>query len=500
MHKNLHIFQCAGFIKINLNKGKLKNNMELGIGSKYKKKQILIIAPEFPPQISIGRIRPTKFAKHLREYGWHSSVITAKVNKSLPIDMDLKKEIPEYVKVYPTTYPKIIDGMIGLAKKIYPKGKKGKPKGKYLYTYPDEKLKGRPKLGPETVIKEFISSMAQVLKKISYRYLLIPDNWILWIPGAYIKSLFLQKKNKFLVVFTTAPPLSSFLVGFLIKKTYGIPWVCDYRDLWSDDVLRDWVPSYRKKLEKWLEKKIVANADRIITVSRQKVTFLKKLHPAVEPKKFIYIPNGFDEDEYSFLDKSLPPPSQVLTFVYTGRFFKNRKPYLLLKALGKIKNENPHFLKGVKFEFFGDIEQKIKKKINNINNKYAIDEYLTFINYVPYKESKKKQLQANILLLFVDTGSTSNGVLPGKLFEYMAAKKPILGIMPNGDASQIIKKGKLGWCINPEDLTELIQVIKNIIQLHRDNKLSFNPSKEFVDKFNRIKLTQKLSVILENVK
>jgi len=455
------------------------------------KKRLLIVAPEFPPKKGIGRIRPLKFAKHLSKFGWKSVVLTVKINKFLPIDIRLLEEIPIHVKVYRTSLPRIIDSFIDITKKIV--------SGNIYQKKNDNSREGVPATRSQRLSKlQRLSLITQYVKKFSYKYLLIPDDAILWVPGAYYRAVNIFKK-KISAVFTTAPPFSSFLVGYLLKIKHNIPWVCDYRDLWTDDVLREWVPSYRKIFEKWLEKKIVSKADAIISVSEKKVEFLKQFHSSVSKDKFYYIPNGYDEDEYQHLREYRCTASKELKFVYTGRLFKNRNPYLLLKALYEIKKENPSLLDNVIFEFYGHIEPIQQDKITQLINKYFLQKYFKFVEYIPYEESKKKQIQADILLLIVDTGRTSEGVLPGKLFEYIAAQRPILGIMPKGDASNIIENGKLGWWVESHDLQGLCQTLKEIIQLHKNNQLNFSPNLAFIQKFDRVKLTEKLAQILDTL-
>lgn len=456
-------------------------------------KKVLIVTVKFSPQTGIGRLRPLKFAKHLFKFGWESVILTVKIDKFLPIDICLLKEIPPHLKIYRTPLPKVIDPFLQITKNFILRMKQSA----HRIDHKENNLSKKKHLLKVNSPSQL--SIINFVKKLSYKYFLIPDDWILWVPGAYFKAIHILKKEHISAVFTTAPPLSTFLVGYFLKTKYGIPWICDYRDLWTGDVLREWVPYPRKIFEKWLERKIVSNADAVISVSEKKVEFLKQFHSSLPKNKFHYIPNGYDEDEYQYLRKYRRSASKKLKIVYTGRLFKNRNPYLIIEALYKIKKENPSLLNNVIFEFYGYIESIQRNKITQLINKYSLQKYFKFIECIPYEESKKKQIQADILLLIVDTGKTSEGVLPGKLFEYIAAQRPILGIMPKGDASNIIENGKLGWWVESHDLQGFCQTLKKIIQLHKNNQLNFSPNLAFIQKFDRVKLTEKLAQILDTL-
>jgi len=189
------------------------------------KKRLLIVAPEFPPKKGIGRIRPLKFAKHLSKFGWKSVVLTVKINKFLPIDIRLLEEIPIHVKVYRTSLPRIIDSFIDITKKIV--------SGNIYQKKNDNSGEGVPATRSQRLSKlQRLSLITQYVKKFSYKYLLIPDDAILWVPGAYYRAVNIFKKKfpqfsqqhlHFLLSWlVTSLKLNTIFLGYVITEIYGL--------------------------------------------------------------------------------------------------------------------------------------------------------------------------------------------------------------------------------------------------------------------------------------
>jgi glycosyltransferase involved in cell wall biosynthesis len=348
----------------------------------------------------------------------------------------------------------------------------------------------------QSAIKALLSEMKSAFDTFVRKNLLIPDDWLLWIPPAVLKGKEICAKHEINVIFSTAPPFSDLLVGYFLKRITGLPWVTDYRDLWTGDVLRDWVPQWRRRLEINIERWAVSKADAVVAVSEPKTASLRERVFHLPARRFFTITNGYDPEEYDGLSKP-PETSTAIRFVYTGRLFKNRRGYELIEALGKLHQERPELRGSFRVEYWGGVSSEIMARLRELIRKYSLEDHIHFFDDVPYAQAKQKQVSADVLLLIVDTGETTDGVIPGKLFEYVAAKRPILCIAAPGATPDIIERGRLGWVTPPGDIQALREVLEHI--LSGSYLTSFAPDAPYLEQFERKRQIELLAQIFNGV-
>jgi len=451
------------------------------------KKHILFIAGEFPPYKTIGRIRTVKWCTHLNHIGWKSSVLTLPYEETIAaFDYRTLDEIPEQTRVYRASWPRPKDWMISAVKSVLKKFDKGQIK--YNTTPTTKNTPYHHKSGFS------IGDLMGMIDRFSRYYLLVPDDYLLWTLPALYKGLKIVHETRPDVIFATAPPFSGLMVGSVLSRITGIPWVADYRDLWTGDVLREWVPGWRQKLELGMEQCFLKNTSAVVTVSTPKTLTMKDRISFLDEPVFHTITNGYDPEEYQTI-KPFGSREGIIRFVYTGRLFKNRKGYELLEALGLFNQKFPEKKNLFKIEYYGGVSNEIHERMKMIIAAYGLQQNVDFHSDVSYSQSKAVQKGADILLLIVDTGETTSGVLPGKLFEYIAAGRPILCIAKDGAASEIINQGNLGWCVNPGDTASIASLFEKISEIDLDpfpEKIDI----KYLSQFNRKLLAEKLSNIL----
>ena len=406
-------------------------------------------------------------------------------------DPNTLQEIPKEVPVYRAYYFEPERKAIELLKRIF--GIKGVEK---KFSVGDVNSQRKESKIEKDGIKALLNHVKVSFDKFTYRNILIPDDLLLWILPAALLGRRICQKHQVNLILTTAPPFSDLLVGRLLKTMTSLPWVADYRDLWSGDVLRDWVPGWRRKIEVSLERWALARADGVTAVSEPKVSFLKKRLSGLPIKNIFCVTNGYDPDEYEGIEK-LEPNNGRVRFVYTGRLFKNRRGYEIVEAAGLLFRQKPHLRNRFLLEYYGGVTDEIKTKMEQLINEYQLNEEIRFLRDVPYTESKEIQVSADVLLLIVDTGETTSGVIPGKLFEYIAARRPILCIAVPGATSEIIEKGRLGWVIPPGDVNALKKTLEKI--LSEAPLTFFKPDINYLAQFERKRLVGELAQIFDRI-
>ncbi|MBW2660897.1 MAG: glycosyltransferase [Deltaproteobacteria bacterium] len=455
------------------------------------KKRVLIIAGEFPPFKTIGRIRTVKWCQHLPALGWEPAVLTLAGDSPGPRDEATLEEIPEGTQVFRATWPRPKETVVGLVKSLLGKIKNETQSSARINN--SASIKEIQKSGSPDGKPFRASDLLGIWDHFARTNLLIPDSYLLWSLTAIHKGL--QAINTFQphVIFATAPPFTDLLVGSFLSRWSGIPWIADYRDLWTGDVLREWVPGWRQSVEIALERHLLKSAAAVVTVSKPKTQFMRKRVPSLPADRFYTITNGYDPDEYEDLTPEGQEPG-VFRFVYTGRLFKNRRGYELLEAMGQFFERKPEMRGKFRVEYYGGVAPEIAERMDNLIRTYGLEDMICFHPDVPFQKSKALQKGADVLLLIVDTGETTSGVIPGKLFEYVATKRPILCISKDGATSEIIRKGKLGWVIKPGDVEGIINMLSSLIEVE---SVEFNPEIQYLSQFERKKLASSLNMILE---
>ena len=397
-------------------------------------KKILIVSYLFPPIGGGGVIRVTKFTKYLVNFGWEPLVLTVK-NAFYPlIDKSLLKELSMKAKIF-----------------------------RVQYFEPGFWFKNR--------------WWQSFLNYLVYRWLFVPDERVLWLIPAAKKALEIVKKEDIKIIMTTSSPATDHLVGLIVKKITGIKWVADFRDEWANNPLRKFPTPLHRLIAKYLEKKVIENADWVISVSEPINRYLKSLS---NQKKFSVITNGYDEED--FAEKLVLKRNNYCQLIYAGMIYNKNEIKFLQKALQELNLTN------LNFDLLGPG------------------------NFLSHKEVIRKIRQADILV-FILSKVDRPGVYTGKLFEYLAARRPILALAPqNTLAVKLIKKLKVGEVAQPDNVIEIKEKIINMYKKWLASRRSgpaspsqggqkneLNISHYSLEKYTRKNLTKNLTKIFDKL-
>lgn len=455
---------------------------------------ILVIAGEYPPLKTIGRIRSAKLVQHWHEAGLKPIVLTIDYNKNnISYEESLEKEIPAGVDIYRVANPKREDILIDFVKKIFFRNTK-----KTTAINPADTKASQSTNTPQKIIKKNISITDKSLnlyKHLFRHWIDIPDDYNSWASDSFDIALDIIDKHNIDIIYVSLPPFSAFKLGYRLKNTTNLPLVVDYRDLWSGDVLREWIHPLRAKYELYLEKKYLSKADTVITVSEQKTEYIRNLSTNNAPCHTIT--NGFDLDSFdSVLKAAENIHNTETTIVYCGRLFKNRRGYNFLKAFGELKKAESSLVASVRVNFYGGIEKIIYDTYIKIINEYELQENFIFHGDVSFEASKYALATADILLLIVDTGETADGVIPGKLFEYIAVKKPIFALSDSSATNEIIKNSNIGKVVPVENYDLCYAELSNFLKNHNNYKVR---NEEYIQTFDRRTLSNRFIEIFKEL-
>ena len=429
-------------------------------------KRVLIICYYWPPCGGGGVQRWLKFAKFLPEFGWDPLIFTPENPEYPVIDHSLEKDIHPDLK--------ILKLPIWEPYRLYNKftGRKKNERPDAAFTTENKK----------SALKEKVSNWIR-------SNLFIPDARKFWIkPSVRFLTNYL-KSNPVDVLVTTGPPHSMHLIGYYLTKKVKIKWVADFRDPWTniDFYAELLLTSWADKKHHKLEKLVLQNADHLIAVGNN----MKDEFIETGAKNVSVITNGFDPTDIK-LEKPLIDKKFSLNHI--GVFMKNRNPEMLWNVLSELVHENSTFANDLEIKLIGNIDFFVIESLKE----YGLESFLIKIPYIPHNEIIKYQHQAQVLLLLINNTNNAKGMLTGKFYEYLAAKRPILAIGPvDGDAAFILNETKAGIISGFEDTIQLKKNILYYYNLYRENKLRINPVNLY--QFSRKELTLKLSKILDQL-
>jgi glycosyltransferase involved in cell wall biosynthesis len=314
--------------------------------------------------------------------------------------------------------------------------------------------------------------------------LFIPDARKFWItPSVNFLEKILEGENIETVI-TTGPPHSLHLIGLELKKRANIRWITDFRDPWTSI-------GYHKKLKltntsqakhKQLEHLVLNEADKIIVTSRT----TKREFSNITQKPITVITNGYDstEDGPVTLDVDF-------TISHIGSLLTGRNPSNLWKAISELIYEYPDFKKCFKLQLAGVISSDVLESIYF----FGLQPYTTLLGYLSHDEAQLYQKRSQVLLLIEIDAVETQGIIPGKVFEYMAAKRPILGVGPtNWEVADLIAESNTGKTYSYSQFNELKSKLLHWFKEYQKEQLGLPGAT--VEQYHRRELTGKLSKYL----
>ncbi|MBW7676479.1 glycosyltransferase family protein [Chryseobacterium chendengshani] len=427
-------------------------------------KKILIITYYWPPAGGPGVQRWLKFAKYLPEFGWKPIIFTPE-NPSYPlIDESLIKDIPKDLKIIKTK----IWEPYQLAEKLNKSNKKFKA--------------GQFDVGSNQSWKSKLSIWVR-------GNFFIPDARVFWVnPSVKFLENYL-KENKIDVVVTSGPPHSLHLIGLKLKEKFtDIKWIADFRDPWTEISYYKHLKLTNKsdKKHRQLESDVFKNADITLATSYTDAENFRK-----NGANAFCITNGYDESDASVPHPTTETLSNKFTLSYIGVLEQLRNPQNLWKALDDLIIINADFAKNFSLKFAGRIDDKILQSIENSNVKNHIDN----LGYLSHDKAVDEMSNSSMLLITNFPNESSKGIIPGKIFEYLATGKQIISFGPNdADVSKILDETKAGKHFSYEDSEAVKSFILEKFELWKSGNLLEN--KGNIQKFSRRNLTKQLSEIL----
>lgn len=428
-------------------------------------KRVLVIAYYWPPSGGSGVQRWVKFCKYLPQEGWQP-VVFAPENADYPsLDPSLEADLPKDLEVL--------------------RGRIWEPYAAYR-----KLLGGKNASTQVTEISSGKKTWKQRLSLWIRANLFVPDPRVGWVkPSVKTLKAYLAEHPVDVIV-TTGPPHSVHLIGLQLHKALGIPWIPDFRDPWSRMYYLKYLPMTEKTWNKLRrqEQTVLDSCSTVLTCTPLvQEEFQAQTHTPVA-----CITNGFDEAD--FAERLLPRWDGHFNITHTGLFAADGNPLALWKVLGILAASEPGFREDLRIRLVGKVDKEILESIKAA----GLSANVVALGPQNHATAILEQRAATVLLLPMRNDAQYRPILPGKLFEYLAARRPILGIgQEDGAMARVLFSAKAGITADWEDTAPMRAFLANAWRQHCEGGVPATDGD--ISPYTRRNLTHSLAQLLSQV-
>ena len=420
-------------------------------------RNVLIISFFFNQSSSIAAVRLQGLVKYLPEFGWNPVVLTVKTSA-----------IPQKTEsIFETPYE---DAYCVWKKRI---GLPVHKTWKEHYNVPTYKEK-----------KSILDNLVHLWEEI----FIYPDPTIDWSVSAIQKGDELLQEVHFDAIISSMNPPTSHIIAKELAKRKKIPWIADFRDLWTQNHYYNY-SGVRHYFEKRLELATLSSANALTTTSHPLSEKLKELH---KNKKVFTITNGYDPEQVN----PKIPLTKKFSITYTGYVYKGRQdPEPLFRVLNALIDENMLDPATIEVHFFGFHEGWLRSDIK----KYHLETVVQIHGQISREESIQKQRESQVLLLLTWNDPREKGIYTGKIFDYLAAGRPILAVGLHGSVvTDLLMQTQAGVNVS-SDAEIRDQVLKFYREYKENGIVNFSGVLPEIEKYSHREMAGKFAEVLEEI-
>lgn len=431
---------------------------------KQARKKVLLVTYYWPPAGGPGVQRWLKFVSYLPQFGIEPIVYIPE-NPAYPIlDRNLLNQVPTGV----TIIKQPIREPASFAKKLFGKKTKQLQSG----ILPGKKA-------------SIVTRMMLYIRANFY----IPDARVGWVKPSVVFLKDYCRKNHIQTLITTGPPHSLHLIGMQLQKEIGVKWLADFRDPWTTIHYFADLPLSIRALQKHkaLEKEVLAAADLITVTSKPtKIEFQK-----ITNKPIAVVTNGYEE---SLLPKEVLPLDTKFSIAHIGSLLSDRNPKQLWQAIADLLKAYPDLKEDLQITLAGVVSDEVLFSIE----KAGLKEFVKDFGYLSHEEAIRLQHSSQLLLLLEMDKEETKVILPGKLFEYMAARRPILALGPEGGAiAPILKETNAGSYYTYQETTAIYKYLEKQYKRFKTGDLHIHS--QGIESYSREAVSRKMAKLLQEL-
>lgn len=429
--------------------------------------KVLQISYHYPPMGGAGVQRALKFSKYFPEFDIQPVVLAAH-EPGYVSDVSLVEELQSNVLVERIEHTPLLTRLRNRLEQV-------KVKPATQSTDAVGKATGWKRSLRDFALRAYASSQ-------------FPDDKASWSRRAFQRACELVRDEKIDLILATAPPYSALALAARVAAATGRPWVADYRDLWTENANYSG-PAWRLWLDRRTESAWLTKANGVVVVTPEMQRVLRARVP--QSCEVALIPNGYDEADFVG-KKPVEKPQNVYRIVHAGTFYGQRSPEDFLQAIELLCAREPAMAQRIRLRFVGAIGGRFAVALHAFEARWP--GLLERTGFVTHAQAVEELLAADLLLLVIGCGNEARGVLTGKLFEYLRARKPVLLLGPDdGDAANLLRRYAVGAVAPADDPSAIAEQLRRFLSGEIDATVT---AKESPECFERRALTGQLADFL----
>lgn len=396
-------------------------------------KRLLVLAYFFPPLGGGGCQRTLKLVRYLDPRGWAATVVTVKDPDYWILDPSLLEEVPsscEILRVSALTSQRLLRLLARAGFRV-------------------EERQGARRAGMFRALRRLQQAAA------------IPDGYRPWASAARRAAAKRIERGGVSALWTTSSPESAHLAGLALKRRFGLPWVADFRDPWVGRVTYAPPTAWHDRRHRALEAEVVAAADRVTMVSEAMAERYRVRYPAIEPGRFVVLPNGYDPDDWRRAASIAAPPEEEardrgrFVLLHAGQLAHRPTVGDLLEAARRLLAEKPSRRDTLRLRFMGGIEGLDARAVERA----GLADIVEFVPSRPHLEALAAMRRAGALILLGHGGDADSLLYTGKIYEYLSSGRPVVGILDEGPAATLLRESGRGAACRPGDVASVLAAI-----------------------------------------
>lgn len=449
-----------------------------------KRRNVLCVAYAFPPLAYAGTFRAIRTCRYIREHGWNPVVLTTITGSDQLLDKGLLEKVPKGVRVYRTPTVDFWRLYLRLC------GRRKRRESASAGSATGGQSSAADTRGARSSLKGIARRTLGRLRDAVLEMLTIPDHNTYWVPFGVVGGIVATLIHRPAVVYSSSPPHSEHLIALILHKLFGVKWVAEFRD----PILA--ISGYsargvRHRVNRWLERTIIANADAVIGVSATYNDCFRSQYPSAAGKIHL-VYNGFDPEQWS---AAAPERNAEFTIIHAGTFYFERNPQFFFEGLSRWLEDIPRDEAGnVRCRFYGPVGEEIRALASSDVLRKAV----RFHDSVPHDVIVRKMKGAGLLLLILGFDGASKGTVPSKVFEYIASGRPVMALVPDGEISSILSGHPRAYLVK-EKKPELLRSM--LAQAYADYRAGEGPSESeltaFAERFDGRRLVGEIARVLD---
>ena len=450
-------------------------------------RRVLFVAYQFAPSLEMGARSCVQIARYLPLYGWSPVVLTAQ-----------EKYIEERYRGSNDEISKL-----GLPDAIVRTRQLPHPLDFYRWLKSALRRKAPDRSGtgaaePATAAGWPPGGKGK-LRRLILPALCIPDQYTGWILPAIVSGLKAARETKAEQIFSSGPFWTNHLVGLALSYLTGLPWTAHFRDPWITGAWQSSTRFFSDWLNTLLERIVVKRATAVVSVTEEHSAAFRRAYPGLPADKFFTVTNGYDNEEWEeepTEERREPESGEMFLITYTGKFYIERDPQPLFRALRTLIDSGEIERKKVRVDLVGWCETSEGRSVREMAVELGLSDCVNIIGPCSRLETIRRMTQANLLLLLAERFVIQ---IPGKTYEYLRAGRPILALTPEGSLANFLRRACAGWVVNPKDDAGVLRAVRERYRQWKVGEPGPSADPEFVAGFDRRKLAGRLAELFDHL-